>query len=543
MVLSDELQAVLNDIKDRGNQISEDELAKLLRLVSKDDASGGDIGVQTHYIELAQFLANMVEAVAAISTTHGIENVTRMAAEKVAQLYNAQACFIIKWSADTNTFQTWNQYHADSPAGKSPAQEREPLTRYPFTEQVIDSARPMLIQKSDPNLDATIDGLLESAQVASLLLLPLMFKDQIIGLIQVTDLSNPQNLSEEQLKMGQRLANHIAVAIEQAQTYREVEQRVAELEAVYKASLGLTTSLDLETVLHSILESTLQLVIGAQDTHIFLYDEDRLRFGAALWADGRKGKPWLTPRPEGLTYAVARKGKTIVIPDMRAHPLFEKAPPDWIGSIVGLPLNIGKRVVGVMTVSHPNPQAFTDENFDVLRLLGDQAAIAIENARLHNLVKKQARTDVLTSLPNRRALDEFLRKEILRSSRYNHTFTIVMVDLDNYKQVNDTYGHIVGDHVLEKIGQCLADCVRETDFLARYGGDEFVLVLPETNPITTEIVLDKLRHRISDCNFEDVGADDLRLGLSSGISTFPADGTTSDELIKIADAALYKDKR
>lgn len=543
MVLSEELKAALNDINDRGNQISEDELTRLLQLVSKDDALSGDLDAQKHYIELAQFLANMVEAVAAITTTHGFENVTSTAAEKVAQLYNAQACFIIKWSADTNTFLTWNGYYADSAARELTSLGQESLMRYPFTEQVIDSAKPALILKDDPDLDATTSGLLESAQIASLLVLPLIFQDQTIGLIQVTDLSNPQKLSEEQLNLGQRLANHVAIAIKQAQTYREVEQRITELEAVYKASLGLTTSLDLETVLQSILESTLQLVIGAQDAHIFLYDNDHLRFGAALWADGRKGKPWSTPRPDGLTYTVARKGKTIVIPDMRAHPLFESAPPDWIGSIIGLPLNIGKRVVGVMTVAHPDPQAFSDENFDVLRLLGDQAAIAIENARLHNLVKKQARTDVLTSLPNRRALDEFLHKEILRSSRYKHTFTIVMIDLDNYKQVNDTYGHIVGDHVLEKIGQCLVDCVRETDFLARYGGDEFVLVLPETNPLTTNVVMDKLRHRINECDFDEFGAEDLRVGLSLGVATFPDDGTTPDELIKIADAALYKDKK
>jgi len=156
------------------------------------------------------------------------------------------------------------------------------------------------------------------------------------------------------------------------------------LEALRQASLSLTSSLELQAVLDAILKSALKLLGDATNGHIFLYSEDegRLNFGASLWSDGRYGEPVAMPRPDGLTATVAKTGEAIVVQDMKASPLYEKAPPDWHGAIVGLPLKIGQRVVGVMNVSYEKPRQFSEDDLHLLRLLGVQAAVAIENARL-----------------------------------------------------------------------------------------------------------------------------------------------------------------
>ncbi|CAG1772965.1 hypothetical protein BAC2_03327, partial [uncultured bacterium] len=173
-----------------------------------------------------------------------------------------------------------------------------------------------------------------------------------------------------------------AIAIENARLFEAEKRRAAELDAVRLASITLTASLDLPTVLDSILDKALHLVQPANDIHVFLFDNDRLSFGAALLADGRKESPWKEPRHEGVSYTVARTGKPIIIPNTRIHPLYAGTPTDWGGSIISLPLTIGTRVVGVMNVAYWQPREFSDAEVRVLRLLGDQAAIAIENARL-----------------------------------------------------------------------------------------------------------------------------------------------------------------
>ena len=246
---------------------------------------------------------------------------------------------------------------------------------------------------------------------------------------------------------------------------KELEQREAELAAVHQASLSLTASLDLPLVLDTILQTTMKLIAGSEGAHIFLYEAGCLKFGAALWKGGQKGTPFAEPREEGLTYTVARSAETIVVQDMRKHSLYATAPSTWTGSIVGLPLKFGHRVVGVMNVANRHPHAFSEFALRVLRLLGDQAAIAIENARLHNLVIEQARTDITTGLSNRRALDQRIEEEVQRASRYNRPLALIMLDLDNFKQVNDTFGHPVGDRVLRQIAGLLSSLVRETDFL------------------------------------------------------------------------------
>jgi PAS domain S-box-containing protein len=219
---------------------------------------------------------------------------------------------------------------------------------------------------------------------------PIKVGERVIG---VLDLNSEQRnaFDQDDLFVAQSIADQLALGLENARLHKATQQRLAELEAVRQANLSLTSSLELERVLETILENTLQLLADVRDAHIFLYQDSRLAFGAALWADGRKGTAWAEPRPEGLTYTVAREGQVIVVPNMREHPLFVGTPTDWQGSIIGLPLKMGKRVVGVMSIAFRQPREPLESELRILRLLADQAAIAIENARLFAAERRRHR--------------------------------------------------------------------------------------------------------------------------------------------------------
>ncbi|MBE7555053.1 MAG: PAS domain-containing protein [Anaerolineales bacterium] len=168
-----------------------------------------------------------------------------------------------------------------------------------------------------------------------------------------------------------------------------LEQQNAQLEAIYQIGLSLTSNLEVKTVLDLILDSTFKFLPQLKDAHIFLYQERQLTFAASLWSNGRKDYMAAEPRAGGLTYTVAKQGETIVIPDTRTHPLYAHTPMSWSGALAGIPLKIGIRVVGVMTVAYERPFTFTETELRLLRLLGDQAAIAIENAYLYEQVQQE----------------------------------------------------------------------------------------------------------------------------------------------------------
>ncbi len=166
-----------------------------------------------------------------------------------------------------------------------------------------------------------------------------------------------------------------------------LQLRAEQLELLQQASLKLTSNLDLNAVLNAILEQAMQLVT-ADDSHIFLYEDDVLSFGAVRWADSQRDGQFAELRQNGLTYSVARSGKSIVVFDMSDHPLYEDWPLE--GAIIGLPLKMGDQVVGVMNVALDNPYEFTQEELRILELLADQAATGIANARLHEQVQDYA---------------------------------------------------------------------------------------------------------------------------------------------------------
>jgi GAF domain-containing protein len=253
-----------------------------------------------------------------------------------------------------------------------------------ITGRVAASGQPR--RASDVRLDP--DYVAGDPRTQSELCVPLNVGGRVIGVINAES-ARLAAFSAADERLLVTIAGQLATAIEKLRLLKATEQRAAELDAVRRASLTLTSSLDLHAVLNALLESVLELVSGMEDAHIFLYQGGRLAFGAALWADGRKDDPYSEPRPEGLTYTVARTGQPLVVPNMRAHPLFATQPESWQGAIVGLPLKIGERVVGVMNVACTQPRRFEESELRLLGLLGDQAAGAIENARLFEAAQWQ----------------------------------------------------------------------------------------------------------------------------------------------------------
>lgn len=197
-------------------------------------------------------------------------------------------------------------------------------------------------------------------------------------------------------------------------------------------------------------------------------------------------------------------------------------------------------LVGILALTRKEPAAAFDlSDIDLISVLTRGIAIAIENAQLHARIERLAITDMMTGVFNRRYFDERLSEEISRDTRYGGTFSLVIFDLDRFKNYNDTYGHRVGDELLQQVAQAAKESVRSADLVFRYGGDEFALLLPETSPKDAGIVCERLCARLATrMQVEGTG-----LTLSLGVASWPDDGKTMSEIVRASDEALYYSKR
>jgi len=359
---------------------------------------------------------------------------------------------------------------------------------------------------------------------------------KLIGILATSLEKYGQNNNEDVSSVAKALIDNRALL-------SMLKQQTEELDTLKKLSINLTSSLDLPDVLDAVVSEAMRLIINARDANIFLYKDNKLAFGAALDSDGNRNKAWSTPRANGLTYTVARNGEMIIVDDMQDHPLFANAPKDWIGSIISIPLKVGDTVVGVMNLARSTPGGFPASELRLLSLLSDQAAVAISNANLHQMISRQAYSDTLTGLPNRRALDERLEEEVLSARRNNYSFAVVMMDLDGFKDVNDTYGHAIGDDVLRLVFNQMARGVRNTDFLARYGGDELTLILTQSDISSAKIVTEKIIEGMKRLKFILPDKKKLKLGISGGMALYPLHARNGPDLLRAADAALYQAKK
>lgn len=523
--------------------VSDKELLKFNSLRNQTNRALEYVHFDQEDRQLVDDLLTLVDALTSFSDLMDANKIALLAAGYVSYFMGADEYSFWEWKQSQGIFVTQT---SSGIFGKQNQKQNGNPAETLFIQSVLDSVfqkkEMQQILINDPELSSEARRTLDDLGVSAMLALPVEVDVGPMGVILICDMNRAYAFPEYQLFIAQLLANYAGVAISRAQVYDAFQRRIVELETLRQASLTLTASLDLQNVLDTILEHTLRIIHRAQDAHIFLFEDDTLKFMSALWADGNKGRAWANPRPNGLTYQVARRGELIRVDDIREHPIYESAPGEWSGSIIGLPLKIADQVVGVMTVAHPDKFAFSKDEIRILRLLGDQAAVAIENARLHSIVNQQARTDALTGLPNRRALDERMRNELRRSQRYQRSFSIIMLDLDGFKEINDQYGHPQGDTVLKKVAQHMQATIRDTDYLARYGGDEFALLLPETDVETASKMALRLQNEVSTFRIEFEQAMGVSMGVSFGCATYPDHGDDIDHLLSVADNELYQHK-
>lgn len=256
--------------------------------------------------------------------------------------------------------------------------------------------------------------------------------------------------------------------------------------------------------------------------------------------------------------AALESGLPVLVPDLATHPLYEAGRPAWgldghpapLRSAIALPFSVDRGRHGVFlvrrTVEQP-PFAEPDLEFAEAAITAAVAVIqraqVVEHAMADNArLERLAHTDPLTQLLNRRALTERLEREMERAMRYDSTLALLLVDLDHFKAVNDTLGHLVGDDALREVARLLRETVRTTDVVARYGGEEFLVLLPETDDTGAEAFAERIREAVEAHPFDGGGAP-LRLTASLGVALYPAPRIrTAEDLFVRADAALYRAK-
>jgi diguanylate cyclase (GGDEF)-like protein len=370
---------------------------------------------------------------------------------------------------------------------------------------------------------------------------PLVSKGRPLGVL--TLVGEPSTLPEAALLVA--LGKQIGTGLENVRLYAELRRSSAEVSLLHR----ITSVLALDPDAKPALPAFARELAGVQS-----FD----RLACAFVNESGDYLEVSTDPPDlgwglGSVIPVVGSGPGFVVlndlavvqPDLvHRHRFIEdlRLLEEGLRSYVLLPLNSRGRSVGVLGFASRRSQGFDDATARRLQPVADAAALALENVRLLQKTRQMSITDEVTPLFNYRFFHQILDRELKLVDRYRSVLSLIFMDLDHFKPINDRYGHLRGSRVLREVGFLLREACRETDYPARYGGDEFVIILPQTEGVAATKLAQKLRRIIEDHSFLQEEGIDARIGASLGVATYPAEATSKEALIRLADERMYGDK-
>ena len=465
-----------------------------------------------------------------LSSTLNKEDLLRKIWEELRRLFNANNLYLASHdlARDQITFELEALNSVRQPKRSRPAGNH-------LTEYILRTRQPVLIRENFVNEIRKI-GVQPIRTSGSFCGVPLVAYDHAIGALCL--FSDAERAYDEgHLEILRVLASEASIAIENARLFQEERTKARHLSLLNMISRDAIATLNPDEVLSKIAE---QLESGLTYSHIgiALLDYTTRELIVAAESGARRGAIGRRVSLDtGLIGQVARTGKTATYRSSQSAQSNSPVLPDSL-TAVALPVFYGEHLHGVLYVESSERIDVSEEESLLLHTLADLIAGAYHNALTFQKAQEQAITDGLTGVKTHRFFMEALSSEWKRSSRAGRSFALVLMDLDRFKFVNDFYGHLEGDLVLQRVGQILETNCRRSDVVARYGGDEFVILMPETTMEQARQLSSKLRGWVA----ADPLLREKNISASFGIASYPLHGSSPQELIQVADASMYLSK-
>jgi diguanylate cyclase (GGDEF)-like protein/PAS domain S-box-containing protein len=482
---------------------------------------------------------NLLHELVSISLqSRDIKDMSQTIVRRLGELIHADGCFLTLWDDASN--------HTIPLAAYGPFAEIysnvevKPGART-LTESALKMGVTLVVEdtKNTPHADEHI----KNFPSHSVLVLPLIAMKQKLGSI-ILAFDNRHIFQPEEIMVSEQAAALIALAMEKFKAVEQAQRRADTSETLRKAGAAVTKMLELDNAINQILDQ-LNQVVPYDSASVQLLDNNELEIVG--------GRGWENPEVViGIRFripgdnpnsVVIETGKPYHLPETwKVFKAFQEAPHDHIRSWLGVPLIAQDKIIGLLAIDSSEANHFTEEDINIASEFANQVAVALENARIFEETQNQAITDPLTGLYNRRGLSELGKVEFARSVRMNNPLSAIMIDLDHFKRVNDAYGHAAGDQVLCEYANRCKNCVREIDYIGRYGGEEIVILLPDTSLNASLAVAERLRVAIANAPIRLSEGQELNITASLGVTCKDENITSLEMLIARADQAMYTAK-
>ena len=408
-----------------------------------------------------------------------------------------------------------------------------------ITGQVVATGKPMRVP--DVRLEPAYVPV--SEEVRSELCVPLKIGARVLGVINIES-KQLSAFREADERLVITFGEQLVTAIQKVRLLQLEQRHAQEAEILREAGSIVAATLSQEETIQRILEQ-LKRVIPYDSASVQILGDGYVEIvGVHGWVDPKEVLGLRFPIPgDNPNTVVIKERKPYVLGNAPSvYKAFGEGPHSHIHSYLGVPLIVGKMVIGMLAVDNRQPDFFDERHVRLMMAFADQVALAMQNARLFSEVEKLAHTDSLTGLHNRYRFMELAQHEFRRAQRYQHPMAAIMIDIDHFKSVNDTHGHTIGDEVLRGVSLRCKKTVRQIDILGRYGGEEFAALVLDADPHGVQVVSERLRRCIADAPI-DTDQGPIRVTISLGIALLDQDCKDLDELLRRADQALYVAKQ